>query len=94
MYLYVIYDKLAAESGPVFEAKNDQVALRQFKKAIEPASNKNEYQLYRIGAYDNEKLECTSFEAEEILDRLTKSAEERQAFLNKTNSHDITEEND
>lgn len=50
MNLYVIYDKVAEESGPVFEAKNDAVAarkMRDFAKSnpIDPS----EYKLLYVG---------------------------------------------
>lgn len=56
--LYVIYDKVAEESGPVYQAVNDGVAVRQFKSTIEkiPSSLRDEYQLVCIGMYDSKTL--------------------------------------
>ena len=41
MNLYVIYDRVAQESGPVFEAKNDGIAVRQMRNLLSenPASS-------------------------------------------------------
>lgn len=57
MNLYAIYDTLVGESGPVFQAKNDQVALRQFRNLVKgEVLNTSEYELYCLGVYDPEKL--------------------------------------
>lgn len=50
--LYVIYDKLAEESGPIFTAKNDMVALRQYSHLIKDVENQNDYSLECVGVYD------------------------------------------
>jgi len=48
MKLYTIFDKLAGEHGPIFEAKNDLVAARSFAHALKgvPAID---YELYLVG---------------------------------------------
>ena len=48
MKLYTIYDKLAGEHGPVFEAKNDFVAARSFAHALKGAPA-IDYELYLVG---------------------------------------------
>lgn len=48
MKLYTIFDKLAGEHGPVFEAKNDLVAARSFAHAIKGAPA-IDYELYLVG---------------------------------------------
>jgi len=48
MKLYTIYDKLAGEHGPVFEAKNDLVAARSFAHALKGAPA-IDYDLYLVG---------------------------------------------
>jgi len=56
MKLYVIRDLIAEESGPVFEAKNDQVAGRGFRQALERSKGgPSEYRLMCIGEYDHDK---------------------------------------
>ena len=56
--LYVVFDKLAKEAGPIFEAKNDDVAVRNFKRMLQ--ENKSlqvaEFDLVRIGTFDSEDL--------------------------------------
>lgn len=52
MRLYVIFDKLAAESGPIFEAKNDAVAKRNFDHAVKN-TNPSEYSLLSLGSIDH-----------------------------------------
>ena len=48
MKLYTIFDKLAGEHGPVFEAKNDLVAVRSFAHALKGAPA-IDYDLYVVG---------------------------------------------
>lgn len=61
MNLYTIFDKVAKDAGPVFAAKNDGVARRNFDNLIkENKINKiSEYQLYRVGFYDSENMLVT-----------------------------------
>ncbi len=54
--VYTIYDKLARESGPLFQAKNDKVAYRQFCTQLKEIKNiqKEDFELLNIAEYDNE----------------------------------------
>lgn len=54
--LYCIYDKVAKEYGPVFESKNDGVALRSYYGLLGKTEGlfKEEYVLYCIGTLDKE----------------------------------------
>lgn len=53
MKVYTIYDKVAEESGPVFCAVNDGVALRNFKAMLQQQNvSIYEYKLYCLGSYD------------------------------------------
>jgi len=54
--LYVIYDKVAEESGPIFEAKNDGTALRNYNIFMQKTSPDNlaDYELYCVGEIDHE----------------------------------------
>lgn len=56
--LYVIYDTKAQESGYVFTAINDDVAVRQVVNTLieSPYMNPDEYTLIQVGTYD--KKEC------------------------------------
>lgn len=52
--LYVVYDKVAGEAGPVYTAKNDAVARRMYAGLVEREGiNRDEYLLIHIGQYDN-----------------------------------------
>lgn len=50
--LYVIRDIVADEFGPVFEAKNEGTAKREFLRVIEKVYNPRDYVLIRIGYLD------------------------------------------
>lgn len=54
MKVYSIYDKVAKECGPLFTAKNDDVAVRNFKNLLvsERVSNPSDYMLYNLGEFD------------------------------------------
>lgn len=52
MNLYVMFDRLAEESGPIFEAKNDAVARRSAKFLLKDA-DLADYQLLRVGTFDH-----------------------------------------
>lgn len=52
MFLYTVYDRLAEEAGPVFEAKNDPVALRNYANllnSVQKTANPDEYELWCVG---------------------------------------------
>lgn len=54
MNLYVMHDKLAEESGPIFEAKNDAVATRAFHNLLSDCAGRvSEYALLRLGVVDH-----------------------------------------
>ena len=44
--IYTIRDKVAEEVGPLFQAKNDAVAIRQFKQLVKDSENPEEYELF------------------------------------------------
>lgn len=44
--LYVIKDTVADEFGPLFEAKNDEVATRSFKALISKAIQPSDFVLF------------------------------------------------
>lgn len=56
VYLYTIYDVIAEESGPVFQAKNDLVACRVCDSLISEASTTavSDYHLWCLGCFDTE----------------------------------------
>ena len=67
--IYTIYDKVAEECGPVFQAKNDMVAVRMLKSLVNenPNISVDEYEVYCLGEFDTEKR---SFVPEEGYGRL------------------------
>jgi len=55
MNLYVIYDRVAEESGPIYEAKNDGIAWRFMNKHLERLEVfKTDYLLLQVGTIDHE----------------------------------------
>lgn len=51
-YLYTIKDYVANDFGPIFEAKNHDVALRSFKQLTQTVFDKKDYALYCVGWFD------------------------------------------
>lgn len=60
--VYAIHDKTAEEFGPPFIAKNDGVAVRNFKQYMQNSPDFQDYALFCIGTYCsiNGKLEPTT----------------------------------
>lgn len=58
MNLYVVFDKIAGECGPVFEAKNDAVALRQYRHLVasNPGFVQDDFELMQVGTMDKETM--------------------------------------
>ncbi len=59
--LYVVFDTIGKESGPLFHAKNDEVARRHFRILIDnnEPSWKSDFELHYVGEYCHET--CTIF---------------------------------
>lgn len=55
--IYTIYDTVAKECGPIYQAKNHDVAVRAFKSLISDTPNVkvSDYDLYCLGEFDTEK---------------------------------------
>lgn len=51
--IYTVYDVVADEAGPLFNAKNDGVAMRQFLDLLNKVVTKDDYRLYCLGEYDS-----------------------------------------
>lgn len=66
--LYVIYDKLAEDSGPIFQAVNDGVALRQTVNILKdvPPYVHHEYQLIHLADFDTSTMKLTCVVPKEI----------------------------
>ena len=60
--LFTIYDKVAEEAGPIFQAKNLYVAMRYVKEMIKDNKlNLTEYDLVRLGSFDSESMFLSVF---------------------------------
>lgn len=56
--LYVIRDIVAEEFGPVYQCKNEAVAVRRYLQIIkESCVNPADYKLYRVGYITDETAE-------------------------------------
>ncbi len=65
--VYVIYDRVAEECGPVWAAKSDAVAIRNSRIQLKEV-RVDEYRLYCLGSMDTEKVELKALEkAREIV---------------------------
>lgn len=53
--LYTVMDRCAGRYGPIFEAVNDAVAVRQFRGSMAaiPEYTRDDYSLIRLGSYDH-----------------------------------------
>ena len=72
MKLYVVYDRVAEESGPVFEAKNNGVAWRKYARMLNSEKDLvkySDYMLLCVGKVDHDlnKVEGI-FPAEEVIE--------------------------
>lgn len=58
MELYTIRDRVAEESGPLFEAKNKGIAIRQITKMLEgvPKASLGDYKLLYMGTYNSSAM--------------------------------------
>lgn len=57
--MYVIYDRVAQEAGPIFEAKNDGVAYRSFAKLREGQETPEDFSLLKLGMFDHDIVKLT-----------------------------------
>lgn len=65
--LYVIYDRVAQDSGPIFDSVNDGVAFRQFRALMQNVGTNDidSYQLLKLGEIDTVTLVIKPFDAPE-----------------------------
>lgn len=59
MNLYTVYDKVAEESGPLYEAKNDAVALRMVLKYL---ADNPDYELFCVGEYNHDIMQLACYQ--------------------------------
>jgi len=66
--LYSIKDRLAEEYGPIFQAKNKAIAERNFNNLVEDKNlNEDEFNLVKVGNFDNETGRLTSIDELNLL---------------------------
>lgn len=66
MKIYAIYDRVAKESGPLFEAKNDDVAIRACATLLKDVLVKSDYSLVTVGEYNTSDCIITPSDACDI----------------------------
>ena len=54
MFIYSIKDELAQEFGPLFEAKNNDVAERYYNDLVAKTTQPEDYNLYILGEFDRD----------------------------------------
>ena len=52
--LYVMYDMVAKEAGPIWSSRNDGVATRAFRALLRTVSpeNRKDFKLFRVATYN------------------------------------------
>lgn len=68
MNLFVVYDKVAEESGPIFEAKNTALAQRQYRQLVARQVNCDpaDFRLLRLGSIDHHTQAIRIEEMEDV----------------------------
>lgn len=67
--LYVIFDKVAQEAGPIQCAKNDGIARRIFAQALKDAPFSGDFKIMCVGVYESETVKFEIFDIpKEIID--------------------------
>lgn len=68
--LYVIFDRVAEESTPIFTAKNDGIAVRMTEDMLRGRGMfvSDDFMLFQVGSYDSEKMILRSCEVRQISD--------------------------
>lgn len=67
MRIYAIRDKLAKETGPLFEAKNDDVAMRNFDQVVQKTGKSEEFLLIGFGSIDHESDDIELYDKSEVI---------------------------
>lgn len=53
--LYCIRDVAAEDSGPIFHAKNNAVAVRNYQQMMKDTPYSGDYKLLLLGSYDSDR---------------------------------------
>jgi len=63
MKMYVVLDRIAEDSGPIFEAKNDAVAHRNYRKMMESVDlPRSSFRLLSLGEFNHETQKIVVYE--------------------------------
>lgn len=70
MKVYCIYDKVAKEAGPLFTAKNDDVAVRMYNQLLSSnhVENQTDYVLQNLGEYDPDQPTLFGYKVPTLID--------------------------
>jgi hypothetical protein len=72
--LYTVYDKVAEEAGPIFQAKTDGVAMRNYQGLVQSQNlNPDDYLLYYLGTFNTEDMIIDYFKQEVTLNMVADS---------------------
>lgn len=61
--IYVIYDRVAQEAGPLVCLKNDDLAKRMYAQSLVDQRS-TDFDLYLLGEYDTERMKIVSHDAQ------------------------------
>lgn len=68
MILYTVYDRVAEQCGPVFEARNSGIAARNFRQLMRtvPKVDLDVYDLVKLGVMDKDSMKITLVDPEVV----------------------------
>lgn len=66
--LYCLYDLVAERGGPVWQAVNDAVAVRQSVNLLRESVDYNDYQLRQVGFYDDQQGRIVALDVPVVVD--------------------------
>jgi hypothetical protein len=56
MFLYHIFDTIADDAGPLFAAKNDGVAWRNYQDLLKKSPVPDDFELYCVGSFNHDDM--------------------------------------
>jgi len=77
--LYAVRDRIAEETGPIFMAKNDAIALRQTQQLLrsEQVTDPEDFELWMVGTYDTELMDIQKNLFEVVVPKITEVEDEQ-----------------
>jgi len=68
-FLFTIRDKVAEHYGPLFQAVNSGVALRNFRQLMKdvPEYDRDAYELHVVGVFDDDNAEILYHKPEVVI---------------------------